>query len=229
MQIDRNGNPRHWLLEKSIALAKASHAGPTVLVVCVSFILASTQFSIQNSLEVASAILAGQFVVGWSNDLIDFDLDAQASRSNKPLVNGNITPALLKKSIAVAFTAALILSLIGPLGLIGTAIHFLGLFSATLYNLKLKRTFLSPLPYIISFGAMPWAIYKANGANPPLWMYLGFALFSTAFHFLNVLKDLQWDISQGILGAPQRLGRIGSIVIAAILFMLGLLGIVAGN
>jgi hypothetical protein len=60
-------------------------------------------------------------------------------------------------------------------------------------------------------------------------MYLGFALFSTAFHFLNVLKDLQWDISQGILGAPQRLGRIGSIVVAAVLFMFGLLGIVAGN
>jgi 4-hydroxybenzoate polyprenyltransferase len=212
-----------------MGLAKASHAGPTLLVVCVSFFLASTQFSILSSLEVASAILAGQFVVGWSNDLIDFDLDAQASRKKKPLVSGSISPDLLKKSIVVAFGTALVLSLIGPLGLIGTAIHFLGLFSATLYNLKLKRTVLSPLPYIISFGAMPWAIYKANGVNPPLWIYLGFALFSTAFHFLNVLKDLQWDLSQGILGAPQRLGRVGSIGVAVVLIFLGAVGIVAGN
>jgi 4-hydroxybenzoate polyprenyltransferase len=211
------------------SLLRACHAGPTLLVVTISFILATSQFSVLASLEVASAILAGQFVVGWSNDLIDFDLDAQAARSKKPLVSGEISPDLLKRSILIAMIAALVLSLIGPLGIIGTAIHSLGLLSATGYNLKLKRTILSPLPYIISFGAMPWAISKANGTNPPLWMYSGFALFSTAFHFLNVLKDLQWDISQGILGAPQRLGRIGSIAVAAILFILGLLVIVAGN
>ena len=138
MQIARDGHQRYWTLDKFIGLAKASHAVPTLLVVCVSFFLASTQFSILSSLEVASAILAGQFVVGWSNDLIDFDLDAQASRKKKPLVSGSISPDLLKKSIVVAFGTALVLSLIGPLGLIGTAIHFLGLFSATLYNLKLN-------------------------------------------------------------------------------------------
>ena len=217
MQFARNRNHRYWTPDKFIALAKASHAGPTLLVITISFILANSQFSVLASLEVACAILAGQFVVGWSNDLIDFDLDAQAARSKKPLVSGELSPEFLKRSILIAIIAALILSLIGPLGIIGTAIHLLGLLSATGYNLKLKRTILSPLPYIISFGAMPWAIYKANGINPPLWIYLGFVLFATAFHFLNVLKDLQWDISQGILGAPQRLGRAGSIGVAACL------------
>ncbi len=210
---------------KLVSLAKASHAGPTLLVVFVSFSLATTQFSVPQSLEIASAILAGQFVVGWSNDVLDFDLDSQAARSKKPLVSGELSPEFLKRSILIAIIAALILSLIGPLGIIGTAIHLLGLLSATGYNLKLKRTILSPLPYIISFGAMPWAIYEANGINPPLWIYLGFALFATAFHFLNVLKDLQWDISQGILGAPQRLGRAGSIGVAACLLILGLVDV----
>ena len=208
-----------------LSLAKASHAGPTILVVSISFVLASSQFSTSQSLEIACAILAGQCVVGWSNDLIDFNLDAQAARSKKPLVEGIISPAMLKRAILLAIIAALALSLFGPLGLIGTGIHFLGLLSATLYNVTLKRTILSPLPYILSFGAMPWAIYKANGTNPPLWLYLGFALIATAFHFLNVLKDLQWDLSQGILGAPQRLGRVGSIGVAACLLLLGLLDI----
>ena len=225
MQFTRNRNHRYWTPDKFIALAKASHAGPTLLVVTISFILATSQFSVLASLEVACAILAGQFVVGWSNDLLDFDLDAQAARSKKPLVSGELSPDLLKHSILIAIIAAIILSLIGPLGIIGTAIHLLGLLSATGYNLKLKRTILSPLPYIISFGAMPWAIYEANGINPPLWIYLGFALFATAFHFLNVLKDLQWDISQGILGAPQRLGRSGSIGVAACLLILGLVDV----
>ena len=210
---------------KFSSLLRASHAGPTLLVVTISFILATSQFSVLASLEVACAILAGQFVVGWSNDLIDFDLDAQAARSKKPLVGGMILPTFLKRSILIAIFAALFLSVVGPLGVVGTAIHFLGLLSATLYNLRLKRTILSPLPYILSFGAMPWAIYRANGVNPPLWLYLGFALFATAFHFLNVLKDLKWDISQGILGAPQRLGRAGSIGVAACLLILGLVDV----
>jgi 1,4-dihydroxy-2-naphthoate octaprenyltransferase len=38
-------------------------------------------------------------------------------------------------------------------------------------------------------------------------------LISVAFHFFNVLKDFQWDINQGVLGLPQRLGRnVSSIV-----------------
>ena len=175
--------------------------------------------------EVAAAILAGQFVVGWSNDLIDYPLDKAAVRLTKPLVSGEISQALLKKCIALAFFAALIFSLAGPLGVPGTGIHFLGLLSATLYNLRLKRTVLSPIPYIFSFGAMPWAVYEAAGKLPPTWIYLGFALFATEFHFLNVLKDLDFDIAQGVLGLPQRIGRRASISVAIVLVAAGFVDI----
>jgi 4-hydroxybenzoate polyprenyltransferase len=99
------------------------------------------------------------------------------------------------------------------LGLTGTLIHFLGILSATFYNLKLKSTILSPIPYIVSFGALPWAIYLPVGKQPPLWLFIDFMLIAVAFHFFNVLKDFQWDINQGVLGLPQRLGRnVSSIV-----------------
>jgi 4-hydroxybenzoate polyprenyltransferase len=81
----------------------------------------------------------------------------------------------------------------------------------------LKKTVLSVLPYVISFGGLPWAVYLSAGKNPPLWLYLGFILLSSAFHFLNVLKDLEMDISQGVLGLPQRVGKRASLVIAALL------------
>jgi 4-hydroxybenzoate polyprenyltransferase len=85
--------------------------------------------------------------------------------------------------------------------------------SATIYNFKLKPTILSPLPYIISFGLLPWAIYLPAGNQPPLWLVIDFMLISVAFHFFNVLKDFQWDINQGVLGLPQCLGRnVSSIV-----------------
>jgi 4-hydroxybenzoate polyprenyltransferase len=62
-----------------------------------------------------------------------------------------------------------------------------------------------------------------------MWVVLGFILISSAFHFLNVLKDLKSDIAQGVLGLPQVLGRKKSIVIAILLAGLGILDIVLAN
>jgi 4-hydroxybenzoate polyprenyltransferase len=109
------------------------------------------------------------------------------------------------------------------LGITGTLIHFLGILSATFYNFKLKPTILSPIPYIVSFGALPWAIYLPAGNHPPLWLYLDFMIIAVAFHFFNVLKDFQWDINQGILGLPQRLGKNVSLIISISLVVSALL------
>jgi 4-hydroxybenzoate polyprenyltransferase len=212
-----------------VGLLKASHFGPTMLVVSITYVLSRTQFSATDSLFIAFAVLLGQFFVGWSNDLIDFPRDKAAMRMKKPLVAETITEAKLRISIGVALLGALIVSLLSPLGVNGTAIHFLGLLSATAYNLKLKSTLLSVVPYMVSFGALPWAIYIAAGTKPPTWIVLGFVLISSAFHFLNVLKDLESDIAQGVLGLPQVLGRRKSIAIALFLAGLGILDIVLAN
>jgi 4-hydroxybenzoate polyprenyltransferase len=205
----------------ALALLRASHFGPTVLVTTIAFFTAKFEFSTFDSIQIALAIFAGQLVVGWSNDVIDFQLDTAANRVKKPLVSGAISVGLLEKLIPIALLSAAAISFIGPLGLSGTLVHLLGLLSATLYNLKLKSTIFSPLPYIISFGALPWAIFLAAGTNPPLWLYLALALFTTAFHFLNVVKDLQWDIEQGVLGLPQRIGKTRSVITALILALAG--------
>ena len=204
-------------LAQGSAYLRAAHFGPTLIVTTTTFLLALSQYSIIEALRVAIAIFAGQLVVGWSNDFIDAPLDIAAQRTKKPIVGKEIDPDQLRKSIVFAIFAALLLSLISPLGLIGTLIHFLGLLSATLYNLKLKSTILSPVPYIVSFGALPWAIYLPTGNKPPLWLFIDFMLISVAFHFFNVLKDFQWDINQGVLGLPQRLGRNASLVISILL------------
>jgi len=212
-----------------VGLLKASHFGPTVLVVSIAFILSRTQFSTSESLFIALAILLGQFVVGWTNDLVDFPTDKAALRLEKPLVAGTITEATLRICIGIALLGALIVSLLSPLGVSGSAIHFLGLLSATAYNLKLKSTLFSVVPYMISFGALPWAIYVAAGTSPPIWIVLGFILIASAFHFLNVLKDLESDVGLGILGLPQVIGRKKSVAVAIILIGLGILDVALGN
>jgi 4-hydroxybenzoate polyprenyltransferase len=201
-------------LAQGFVFLRAAHFGPTVIVTATTFLLALSQYSLIDSIRVAIAIFAGQLVVGWSNDFIDAPLDIAAHRTKKPIVSKEINPEQLKKSILVALFVALILSLFSPLGLTGTLIHFLGILSATFYNLKLKSTIISPLPYIVSFGALPWAIYLPAGNQPPLWLFIDFMLIAVAFHFFNVLKDFQWDINQGVLGLPQRLGRNVSLFIS---------------
>jgi 4-hydroxybenzoate polyprenyltransferase len=101
--------------------------------------------------------------------------------------------------------------------------------SATIYNFKLKPTILSPLPFIVSFGALPWAIYLPTGNKPPLWLFIDFMLIAVAFHFFNVLKDFQWDINQGVLGLPQRLGRNASLVISISLVISAILVLIFLN
>jgi 4-hydroxybenzoate polyprenyltransferase len=213
---------KHFL-NKGRALLLASHFGPTCLVVSIAFGIAISQFSLAQSLRIALAIFAGQLVIGWSNEVIDYPLDLSANRLKKPLVAGQLSLSQLQRLIPIALVSAALLSFFSPLGGIGTAVHLLGLLSATAYNLKLKRTILSPLPYIISFGLLPWGIFLAAEKNPPLWLFVALALFTTAFHFLNVLKDLQWDIDQEVLGMPQRIGKRGSISVAALFALIGVL------
>ena len=210
-------------LAQGFVFLRAAHFGPTVIVTTASFLLSLSQYSIIDSLRVAIAIFAGQLVVGWSNDFIDAPLDIAAHRTKKPIVGKEINPEQLKGSIVFALVAAVLLSLFSPLGLTGTLIHFLGILSATFYNFKLKPTILSPIPYIVSFGALPWAIYLPTGNRPPLWLFIDFMLISVAFHFFNVLKDFQWDINQGILGLPQRLGKNVSLFISILLVISALL------
>lgn len=212
-----------------VGLLKAAHFGPTVLVVSITFVLALTQFSIGDAAFIALAFLLGQLVVGWTNDLVDFPRDKAADRFNKPLVAGTISELTLKICVVIALVSALIISLVSPLGISGCAVHFLALLSATAYNVKLKSTVLSVVPYVFSFGALPWAVYLAAGTQPPTWIVLGFILFASAFHFVNVLKDLESDVVQQVMGLPQVIGRTKSIVTAALLVVLGIVDVVVAN
>jgi len=214
-----------WI-DRFVGYANATHFGPTLLVCTATFFLAFSQFSVANSLEITLAIFCGQCTVGWSNDLIDQESDRLANRTNKPLVALKIVPNTLRKLIFMSLALAFLFSILGPLGVVGTMIHLLGIGSAMAYNFGLKRTLFSFLPYVISFGAMPWAIYKGKDRSPPLWLYSAFAIFTVAFHFINVIKDMDSDREQSILGLPQRLGTKKSAVIAGALFLCGAVDLV---
>ena len=107
------------------ALLKASHFGPTLIVVTITYCLSLTQYSALNSGRVALAIFSGQLIVGWSNDLLDFELDKGAGRVKKPLVSGELSVGRLRTALPIAAVAAIFLSLSSPLGIMGTLLHLL--------------------------------------------------------------------------------------------------------
>ena len=97
----------------------------------------------------------------------------------------------------------------------------LGIACGVAYNFYFKFSWLSPLPYAIAFAALPSSIAISKDITPPLWMWLGGALFGMAAHFINVLKDMKADQKSGIRGLPQRLGSRNSIIVAIALIALG--------
>lgn len=172
------------------------------------------------AIVIAFGVFTGQLVVGWSNDLIDYQDDLSHQRLKKPLVAGLITPRFLMSWLRVMTTIALVINLFGPLGLIGGGLSIFAIAWAVAYNFYFKFTIFSPLPFAIAFGALPSSMALSKDYAPPLWMWLGGALLGIAAHFLNVIKDLDQDRSSGIKGLPQRCGKSLSIALAIIFIAL---------
>jgi 4-hydroxybenzoate polyprenyltransferase len=99
----------------------------------------------------------------------------------------------------------------------------LGIACGVAYNFHFKFSILSPLPYAIAFAALPSSVAISKDITPPMWMWLGGAIFGMAAHFINVIKDMKEDQVSGIQGLPQRLGTKNSIIAAVALIALGIL------
>jgi 4-hydroxybenzoate polyprenyltransferase len=96
-----------------------------------------------------------------------------------------------------------------------------GISMGVAYNFYFKFNLFSWLPYALAFAALPSCIAISKDITPPVWMWLGGAIFGSAAHFINVIKDIDQDRASGIGGAPQRIGKRNSIVVAALLIALG--------
>jgi len=174
---------------------------------------------------IAFTVATGQLVVGWSNDLHDYNDDLAHKRTKKPLVSGLITQQYLTKWLRFMVPFSFFANLFGPLGIKGGLVYMLGIACGVAYNFYFKFSALSPLPYAIAFAALPSSIAISKEITPPLWMLLGGALFGMAAHFINVIKDMEQDHISGIQGLPQRLGTRASILVALTLIVSGVFAI----
>ncbi len=197
------------------SLLLASHPGPTVVVTIVSGVLGfGLSYAPGRLVLLMAAVLAGQLSIGWSNDWIDSDRDAAVNRTDKPAARGAVAVSLVRAAAFVAATIMIVLSLLlGPLAAIA---HIAAVAMGWAYNLGLKNTPISVVPYAVSFGLLP-AVATLGQVVPQFpapWVVVVGALLGIAAHFTNVLPDLADDNDTGVRGLPHRLGARASGYIA---------------
>lgn len=202
-----------------IGLVRACHLQPTLAVVAVTTGLAALAGrGPAGCAAVAGAVLAGQLSTGWSNDWFDAARDRAVARTDKPIVAGDVSVGTVRAAACTALVAAVPLSL--QSGWRAAAVHLVAIGSAWAYNLGLKATVVSPLPYAISFGLLPAFVTLGLPGHP--WprpaVMLATALLGVGAHFVNTLADREDDARSGIAGLPQRMSaRAGLITGVALL------------
>ena len=216
-------------MKKLRGLLKASHFGPTLIVTSISWFFAAHYWWEGPAYVIAFGVFTGQLVVGWSNDLYDYKDDLMHNRQNKPLVSELISQSYLKRWLTFMVPFSFVANLLGPLGFKGGLVYMFGISMGVAYNFYFKFNVFSWFPYALAFAALPSCIAISKDVTPPVWMWLGGALLGSAAHFINVIKDMDQDRASGIGGAPQRIGKRNSIVVAAGLIALGLLTLVLFN
>lgn len=168
---------------------------------------------------VTAAVFTGQLSIGWSNDYLDAERDRAVLRPDKPLATGAVRPRIVGIATAVALVSTFTLSTL--LGWPGGAVALITVLTAWAYNLGLKATILSWLPYAIAFGLSP-AIATLS-ASPPRWpaawvLTVG-VLLGVAAHLGNVLPDLGDDVATGIHGLAHKIGARATALTATAMLL----------
>jgi 4-hydroxybenzoate polyprenyltransferase len=203
-----------------IAAFRLVHPAPALAVTALSGVLGAILLSQAGEPPDARlwltvlAVAGSQIFTGATNDLVDVERDRAASRLEKPLLAGQLTPNL---ALWIA-SAGLGLQLVASLWL-GTLPVLLGLaaaFSAAIYNLALSRTPFSPIPYLVSFGILP--VWIAVGVGVELERVLPAvplaAALAVAAHLANTLRDFDADTTTGSRSLAQVIGRRNTHLLA---------------
>lgn len=190
-------------------LVLACHPAPALAVTALATALAVSADA--RPVRVALAFLSGQLSVGWSNDWVDAGRDRAVARADKPVVQG-LPVATVRAAALLALAACVPLSL--ALGTRAGGAHLVAVAGAWAYNLGLKATLASFVPYALSFGLVPSVVTLVRGAWAPWWATTAGALLGVGAHAANVLPDLEQDARTGVRGLPQRLGARGAALLA---------------
>ena len=156
-------------------------------------------------LRMLALMFCAQSAIGVTNDYFDRDLDAH-TKPWKPVAAGLVSvPAARLLALGLIIITV---ALAATLGRAGFALAVVGLGSGLVYDVWLKRTALSAIPYMVAIPTLPiWVWLTLDRGEPVLWWLLPVgALLGLALHLANTLPDIESDRSYGVVGLAHRLG-----------------------
>ena len=178
------------------------------------------------------AMLLVQFSIGLTNDLFDYDYDTKA-KSWKPLVSRLTIRSITWMLVAVFLSIGLLMNLF--LSLQAIPFYFVCLAIGLSYNIRLKRTSWSWLPYSLAIPTILMYVYSAKGSFSIdlLWLYLVGMLLGPAMNIANQLQEAEQAYQSGerslvhVLGI--RFAGRTSVILLLATWLLPTLVIISGS
>jgi len=215
LQLEAMRRPRGS--SRMFRAARIIHPFPTLLTVvataALAFIAARGVPGWRQLTTMLLVMLCAQSAIGVTNDLFDRELDAR-TKPWKPLVAGVVSiRAAVMLAIGLTITSVTVAAM---LGLAAGGLAVLGLACGIAYDVRLKRTMFSALPYMVGIPVLPLWVWTAIGDwRPVIWWLapLG-GLIGLALHLANTLPDIDDDAAHGVRGLAHRLGARDSMLVA---------------
>ena len=171
---------------------------------------------------VAAIMLLVQFSISALNEWADADLDRRAGRQ-RPIPLGLVSPgAALRVAVACA-VGAFLLCVLADLGTVGLLLVGVGTACGWAYDLWLKASPLSVVPFAIAFPLMPFWIGLLAGRplSSLLLLFLGGSPLAAAIHLADAIPDRDRDRAAGLKTLAVTLGKPGADMAAVGLLLVG--------
>ncbi|RJS46290.1 UbiA family prenyltransferase [Nocardioides cavernaquae] len=191
-----------------VTLVRASHprqALITAIVVAVAAALTGRPLS--QAGIVFAAVLVGQAILGWHNDLLDVQRDRRLQRTGKPIAQGQVEHGQVWFALICAVLLVVPLSVAN--GVVAGSSHLMLLGIALVANSGvLRRTRFSYLMWMASFALWPAFLSYGGAPNgtigeaPSIVLTLLSALLGIGIHVLTSLPGLVDDNKDGIRHFP---------------------------
>ena len=162
------------------------------------------------------AMLGGQVLVGAVNELVDADLDA-ATKPWKPIPSGAVTRR--GAWVVVALGLVVMAAFGSRLDHLALLLLILGTALGLAYDLGLKRTPYSWLPYVLALPLLPiWVRIAILGFDGRLLLLFPLGAGAVAaVHLAQSLPDCESDRRAGLRNPVSRLGEPAALRLACIL------------
>lgn len=160
---------------------------------------------------VFATVVVGQAILGWHNDLVDFERDTVHETARKPIAEDRLDSGSVWYALVIALLLVIPLSI--SVGVTAGTFYLVSLGIGIVGNVALRRGRWSPLPWMAAFALYPaYLSYGGYGGStegdpPQVAMVVVAAFLGLGVHFLRAIWGLVEDDRDGWTYLPLVLGR----------------------